>query len=402
MNASIRIVAIRRLLGFSLLLGLMLSWELWTSPRAFPVVPLIEGLGLLDPIFRMILFVLSVALMVRPRSRFILPALSIVGILMVCTDLNRLQPWFYQYLFLALTLASFDLTKKPADFSLNACRALFCGLYIWAGIQKLNFNFIYETLPWVMAPVADLRGSLPLPMAGIACALSEMSIGLLLLFPKTRLWGVGIAVAMHSFILWCLGPAGHNWNTIVWPWNVSMMAFVFILFFRTGTLFVSEILRPRGPMHVAVLLAFFALPLLSFFGKWDAYLSFKLYSGNTQSAEIQLGEDDMARLPSEWRAQVNGPYISLSQWSMAVNNVPAYPEERYFKSVMKNLCGYFSPETESRLRVHQRPDWQTGATTDVVYSCADVNEGTERTARTATIPRDPSSVSNLHEPYFFF
>ena len=42
-----------------------------------------------------------------------------------------------------------------------------------------------------------------------------------------------LAIAMHLFILAMFGPAGLNWNDIVWPWTAAMAVFDLRLFSGT-------------------------------------------------------------------------------------------------------------------------------------------------------------------------
>jgi hypothetical protein len=120
---------------------------------------------------------------------------------------------------------------------------------------------------------------------GIVAPLVEASIGVGLL-TRYRNWAVILALGMHAFILLCLGPLGHDWNTVVWPWNVAMATFVVLLFWRTGDISPKKILLPtrRRPsyLHAVVLVLFAVMPLFGLFGLWDSCLSASLYSGNNE------------------------------------------------------------------------------------------------------------------------
>ena len=109
--------------------------------------------------------------------------------------------------------------------------------------------------------------------------LVEAGIGVGLL-TRYRNWAVILALGMHAFILFCIGPLGHDWNTVVWPWNVAMAAFVVLLFWRTGDISPKKILllsrRRPSYLHAVVLVLFAVMPLLGLFGLWDSYLSASL------------------------------------------------------------------------------------------------------------------------------
>lgn len=73
-------------------------------------------------------------------------------------------------------------------------------------------------------------------------------------------------IAMHVFILLVLGPVGHRFNVVIWPWNLAMIVFLFILFFRrTEEPALRDIVWGRGFMFQKVALILFGvMPALSF------------------------------------------------------------------------------------------------------------------------------------------
>ena len=75
---------------------------------------------------------------------------------------------------------------------------------------------------------------------------------------------------MHLFILAMFGPAGLDWNDIVWPWTAAMAIFDIVLFSGAPEFSWREILwRRRDPRHPAAVALFAMLPALSFFNLWD-------------------------------------------------------------------------------------------------------------------------------------
>jgi hypothetical protein len=55
----------------------------------------------------------------------------------------------------------------------------------------------------------------------------EILIGIALLNKGFRKLGVIMAVSMSLFLLTVLGPLGHNWNSVVWPWDIAMVENIF-------------------------------------------------------------------------------------------------------------------------------------------------------------------------------
>jgi hypothetical protein len=194
----------------------------------------------------------------------------------------------------------------------------------------------------------------------------ETTVGAALLINPVRTVGVVLAVAMHLFILVCIGPFGQNWNTVVWPWNLAMIALVVILFGDARRLEPGRLLwgPPRAVFPKVVLLLFGVMPLLSFVGRWDLYLSSALYSDNTPKASLEFGGEFYRSLPEKVR-DATTPWdppdrhaLDLSKWSMAELNVPAYPAERVFRGVGREVARRTStqPDREVVLQIDGRPD----------------------------------------------
>ena len=65
---------------------------------------------------------------------------------------------------------------------------------------------------------------------------------------------------MHLFILIAIGPLGRNFNVVVWPWNLAMIAFLLILFFRrTDEPTLHDIVWGRGFVFQKVALILFGV-----------------------------------------------------------------------------------------------------------------------------------------------
>src|SRR5947207_343854 len=81
-----------------------------------------------------------------------------------------------------------------------------------------------------------------------------------------------MAVAMHVFILAMFGPAGHNWNEVLWPCTGAMVVCDIVLFADTVNDSARELSwSDVNRAHVAAVVLFGAMPLLSFFNLWDSF-----------------------------------------------------------------------------------------------------------------------------------
>jgi hypothetical protein len=353
-----------------LISGLLLSTKLWTSERLFPRAPILNNFPTPPPHLETILFLFLMwclaATLISPRpQKFIFFVLSL-GAIFVFFDQMRLQPWFYQYLFMLAVLGlfswnHFDTEKRQA--ALNTLRLIVASIYFFSGLQKINPVFITGVFPWLIEPIAKLFPApfrISLLSAGVIIPFLEMGIGIGLLFPKSRNYAVYFALLMHSFILFTLGPLGHNWNSVVWPWNIAMSLFVVILFWKTENFSFKDVLGVKNfPFQRIVLLLFAIMPIFSFFNFWDSYPSFALYAGNTSKAQIYISASVKERLPQKLQryALLNGVKayrLDFSNWSFDELNVPPYPETRIYKAIARNICRYAQNPFDVVLIIHAK------------------------------------------------
>jgi hypothetical protein len=97
----------------------------------------------------------------------------------------------------------------------------------------------------------------------------------------------------------------------------------------------AETMQPRTRRWVTlqtalVCVLFGLLPLLSFVDRWDSYLAFSLYAGNTREAMFHVDPADQERLPPHARAAMVGTDGTFDpfHWSLSDLGVTSYPEDR--------------------------------------------------------------------------
>jgi len=346
----VKIALLRISVILGLLAGFALSPRLWRSSRFYPLTPVFSFLKPIPAPFDYILFGATLlALVLSALTPRLIPFFATLAIVLVVCDQSRLQPWFYEYFFLLLGVAF----ASP-----NACRLMVAATYFWSGAQKLNAGFISDVFPWMLEPflrhLPHGAQSMVHPLS-VAAPFIELWIGIALLGRKFRTPAVVVAIAMHVFILIALSPWGQNYNHVVWPWNIAMAAVVFILFWKTDES-ARQVLLSKKAFHIAVLVLFALAPMLSFFGRWDHYLSAAMYTSNTNHGTIFISDKLFNRLPDgigEY-ARVETPEldsIDIAEWSANELNVPPYPEVRIYKSVARKICQYAENPTEVRLSI---------------------------------------------------
>lgn len=361
----------------------LLSPKLWFGNRLYPQIPLLLFLKPIPSpfdffIYLVLLILLFVSLLKLSSRRYFIVFLIIAGCYTLF-DQSRLQPEFYQFFLMILALSIFPSDERSKKIMMNICAFIVASIYIYSGLQKMNVIFVEQVFPWFILPFSSFIPTgiiLPIDALGIFIPFLETGIGIAFLTKRFRSYAVIVAIAMHIFILLSLGPFGHNWNTIVWPWNIAMCCFDIILFWKNDT-FSFFFLSSKKLFTISIFILCGILPLLSFFNLWDSYLSASLYSGNTKSGQIRIRENTLSTLNPKVRQYIsgsNGGYdiIDIGNWSYRELNVPDYPEERVFKAVAASLCHYDSHPSDIILQIRSKPNWFTGESTNKEYSCNDI------------------------------
>lgn len=374
---------LRSTVALALFFGLCHCPNLWTSNRTYAFTPVSDALPPLPPLLNQIWFdallAATVALALWPRAWLVWCVLLLSGTLTLW-DQSRWQPWFFQYWWMLVALAggvaghrgqepgppdaAADPAPTPHRLGLNLCLLILALTYFWSGVQKCNPAFFDVVYPWFIKPILPkLPAALQNMLEGAAWTvpLLEIALGIGMLCRRLQWLALLSAMAMHLFILWCLGPWGHHWNTVVWPWNIAMIAACLILVGHTGKASARELLVPqRSVRHWLILLLFGLLPPLSLFGYWDKYLSAALYSGNTLSAWIQLDDAATRKLPPAILKYQFGSEIDTFQWAISELNVPPYPEPRIYRALARHLRHLVGPGGKVELIILLGTDPQTG------------------------------------------
>ncbi len=291
--AEVRLNCVFRLLMVGLFTQMLLSWSLWwRSDGVLPYLPVFfsseswmeDSSIILFPVF-LLLVILNLFFL---KPKIFLKLLLLTGLLLIFGNIHRLQVWFYFYgLMLFLFLWK---QRTAAELLMFTMRGVVAGVYLWSGLHKFNVHFQTDIFPWLMEPLGLERFSWGAYSAGGL----EVLIALGLLFRSTRNFSVLVCLIFHTSILGLLGPFGHHWNMVVWPWNLVMPLLVLLLFFDIKKLNSNNrglMLRsfPAGPF---VLFLVWILPGFNYFGITPEQLSFKMYAGSQPEMVLYYGEAD--------------------------------------------------------------------------------------------------------------
>jgi hypothetical protein len=324
-----------------------------------------------------------------------------IFVVRAAADLRIWQPYFYQYAIMLFTLAVARTERGGADTAatLNVNRLIVAGVYLWSGLNKLNYRFMtagLEAVPGLallLSPVSEWISPQRLAVVSMVMPFVETAIGAgLIVGGRWRRISVAAAIAMHALVLLAIGPLGASVNRIVWPWNVAMILLVVLLFRQRDEVRARDVLwNARSRVHQVVFVLFLVCPLLSVFDFWPPSLSFRLYSYRLSTGDIYVTDALRTKLPPAIQAELQpisvyfdlgsaagthaprvGPYVgglNISDWSERELNAFVPPEPRIFAQVFGRVCALAPAPTDAILLVAAPPDILTGATRQSVYPC---------------------------------
>ncbi|MEW6468913.1 MAG: hypothetical protein AB1458_08315 [Bacteroidota bacterium] len=349
--------------------GMAISWKLWLTERFFPLTPVIAPLADLPELFSRLLFAAIILLVLlyawKMRALFLRVLIPLLFI-EVLIDQNRLQPWYYQYLLMWLLLLFYPNKSNAAaaEGILNNFRLIICGIYFWSGMQKLNAEYFNDTAFWLMQPLEHYLPVSWVNMLGYAAwAIGpfEICLAIGLLFAPARRFLLIPGILMHTYIILLMTPLGRDYNYVIIPWNLAMILFLLLLFSGKQEFTPRSILGSvKSIPQRIVFLLIWIMPSLSFFGKWDSYLSASLYSGNSDNGYLYITDELMPQLPQEIRRLIlpdtatKMNYLYINNWSMEELNVPGVPEKRVFLQAKKKIEAYGKGMHKALLLIEHR------------------------------------------------
>lgn len=353
----------------ALLAGIGLSPRLWTDQRVFPLIP---AWPFIPPAPSWVQIVLLLTLLTSTLLLLVAPKVRAHGVAvlaaaaLVALDLNRLQPWFYEYVLLILVFGLFRRQPNRAETAWRLAALIVAAIYFWSGLHKLSTGFetyVFPNLIRRFAPYIGDGKEGPAAWLRIAAPWVEASIGAALLVPRLRRWGVAGVLGMHLLILVAIGPLGNNDNTVVWPWNLASSALCVVLFLGNPTAVFPDLLSRSGWVGPLLFTLCGLMPALHLVDLWDTFLSASLYSGRRWDAAVRLTPAAAQAMPKEVMAYSmkvqDGYTLHLPAWCMSELNVPLYPEPRAFRAVARELVARAGHPAGVRLLAETPPGWRS-------------------------------------------
>ncbi|MCB0322371.1 MAG: DUF393 domain-containing protein [Bdellovibrionales bacterium] len=385
-----RLYWMKQTLVIATLIPLWITRNLWfgETSRFYALTPVVDWLPAINwPLDHVIFGVMAALLLAaffssRPRNYIV--AFLAVAVPYSCWDQSRWMPYNFQFaaMFLALALVPWEprpqsATQNQRVSSLAMLSVVIFSIWFWSGLHKVSMRYLTIGFPWLISPFTPYLPEAVLPVVPVFGLLStpvEAGGALLLLSRRTRALGVLLVTSMHCFILLVFGPFGHSFNHSVWSWNVAMIAFCWLCFWRNSAMGWRDVLWGRGAVHKLTTVIFLVMPILNYAGMWDDFLSHKLYTWTTKEAEIDiLDESIIPVLPPEmrpWVERVDGrSFVHVLKWSYSVFESPPYHADRVFDSVFAKVCETVPSRDAVQLRLFHSPNLTGTRSRIEVKSC---------------------------------
>lgn len=326
-----------------MLIGLFMTFKVWTLQHNFPVIKVVDFLPQLSSrityfTFILLLIVTAVSVFLHKSKTYSL--IIVLSVLLLSQDYMRWQPWIYMYLLIFWIVSR--AKKINSQQLIWALQLLITGIYFWAGAHKLN-PFFRNTFPLEMAQglghlfdIKNISIIYKLTYLGYLIPLIEIAIGFGLLFKKYRFYALIAATITHLIIIIFQAPHGFNYFGIVYPWNLAMLLIIWGLFYGdTSVISFKEV--KKSVLLKVIFILIWLLPSLNIFGLWHNYTSFKLYTGNDKYLFVIANKadlngplkqiapykfDEYKRLNTQFNLTQNDKIISFYHWAINDYHLP--------------------------------------------------------------------------------
>ena len=370
-----------RVIALCLLVQISLTWPLWWGPRSYPLLPTLDLPSALSSLALIGLLLALLGLLRWPRRRELFLGLAVSFLLLLLSDLTRLQVWTY-HLSGLLVLLGWYAPQKP-DRGLAAVRWVFPLIYWWGGLHKINPHYASISFDWLLSAydwTAQWRGQSGLVVASVAV---ELLIGLGLYFRRSRRAAALLGIALHLTLLLLLGPTGHDWNPVVWPWNVLMILLRYGWYYHPPDFKLPRTLL-RHPPLLLLLLLWGLLPGANRLDYWDDPLSFKLYAGDHPEALLYFAPSDTAcfsprTMPKTHLLYIDSlgltqRYLPIGAWAMDELGVAAYNSPAGLRAVARRYCECLERPNRAGVDLIEVRTWRRELV-ERTYSCRDLRRG---------------------------
>jgi hypothetical protein len=352
-TSQLRITLLRRSLGLFGLALTAVTWRLWTPQHDFPQVPWLGGVERLPSWCQALAAAAMVlglvgAVLAPSESRWSVRSLLLFAAAMLAAvffDQQRLQPWAYQFVLVAVVLAAAERSE-----TIPLLRLLVISFYLHSALTKLDYSFLHTLGQQFLAALCGPLGASPADWsehareyAAAVFPVGELFVAIGLCFTRTRPAALVCAVFLHLLLLLILGPWGLQHKSGVLIWNLYFIVQDVLLF--SGNRFWPDALpseiqavSPRTSAWFArtVIAAAAMLPFLAPSTWFDIWPSWGLYASCAERVHLLVHRAASDQLPEELLSFVESPAdsddpwltVRLDRWALEVLGAPIYPQSR--------------------------------------------------------------------------
>ena len=342
-------LAVIRLAAFiAFMLAMFMSWNLWFSDRSFPMATFFNWLPVPNStvdVILILLFVIFFGVFVFKPNWKVGGVITLLYVYWALLDQNRLQPFFFELIFVVFAISYYKGDKKLAK---QCLLLIFVGTYFWSGMHKYNDLFFEK---W-MNGLSKRIPFVPYWMRAVftyAIPFLEAAFGLGLIFIKTRKIAIWLIAIMHMIILTTFLKGGFGY--IVFPLTVFNVFTLFYMFYNDKENSFVEVFQFNSLKKVIFILLMLVLPFFNLVGRYDHILAFSYFSGKPKYCRIHFQDKEATlKLPNLIQKNVkeyNGAYyLDLNEWSTRSIHVLVYPEMRVYKKVQQHVDQYVDSPTQ--------------------------------------------------------
>lgn len=351
LNIPQRLALLKTVLLLSLLITALMSFNLWTGVRNFPLVPLTDWAH--SPVYvHGILFFLLVffwvAALISRYPRLFLFLSLMLSVVLVVMDVNRLQPWFYLYSAMLLVLLFYNgRVDNPNTYTsfFVVLQFMLASVYFFSGLHMINPDFVQESYRNILLPLKNSLSERQFQFAvstGHVVPYLFICSGFLLSVESLRFLAISMMTVIHLLLLVLLFPVVGGQNYTLWISNLSFICILFLLFSgKIKQRYFSPLTLLQRPAFYPVLLVFLVFPLFNRSGFWPDYLSSNIQSGNTLSVKLSISEKAYTALPASVKKfcrRENFNYrFDYAKWCEQECHVDCFPHRMVFRGINDHL-----------------------------------------------------------------
>ena len=351
----------------ALLFTFLASLKLWHSNRSLPTVAIYEALPPLPLwlnyiLIAIILLSIIIALFIEKPTSFFIIIISLSGFL-ILFDLNRMQPHFYMFFSFLFTLVLYYKNKISYNILLTIGRIMIFGVYLATGYCKLNECFDNVIYQWLILPLQSVLNEdvfSVIKKCSLIIPLSEIFIPIGLLIPRLRNIAFVLLCVTHLTVLFMLSPLFSKPYYIIYPWNISMIVFSFLFFYKAEKFSISCVMDAFRNNYVKLfVMLYIVVPFVHLVGYIDTNLAFEVYSGKREYGIVLFSENVYNKLPPDIKAvtrpkNVFQQYsIFLDEWANKDLHSSLYSEKRTIKFYKNYIAKITNCKSEVYLYVRK-------------------------------------------------